>query len=50
MAKNTDGPSLGHEIWFAGLCSEEAGQHGARSLAAQERFDFVIAGEPTGQW
>jgi acetylornithine deacetylase/succinyl-diaminopimelate desuccinylase-like protein len=40
--------SLGHEIWFAGLCSEEAGQHGSRSLAEQERFDFVIAGEPTG--
>ena len=40
--------SLGHEIWFAGLCSEEAGQYGARKLAEQERFDFVIAGEPTG--
>ena len=40
--------ALGHEVWFAGLCSEEAGQHGARVLAAQERFDFVIAGEPTG--
>jgi acetylornithine deacetylase/succinyl-diaminopimelate desuccinylase-like protein len=41
-------PALGHEIWFAGLCSEEAGQYGARALAEQERFDFVIAGEPTG--
>jgi acetylornithine deacetylase/succinyl-diaminopimelate desuccinylase-like protein len=41
-------PRLGMEIWFAGLAGEEAGQHGARSLAAQERFDFVIAGEPTG--
>ena len=40
--------ALGHEVWFAGLCSEEAGQHGARALAEQERFDFVIAGEPTG--
>ena len=40
--------ALGHEIWFAGLCSEEAGQHGSRRLAEQERFDFVIAGEPTG--
>ena len=40
--------TLGHEVWFAGLCSEEAGQHGARALAEQERFDFVIAGEPTG--
>lgn len=39
---------LGHEIWFAGLCSEEAGQYGARKLAEQERYDFVIAGEPTG--
>jgi len=39
--------SLGHEIWFAGLCSEEAGQHGSRRLAEQDRFDFVIAGEPT---
>ena len=41
-------PALGCEVWFAGLCGEEAGQHGARSLAAQEKFDFVIAGEPTG--
>jgi acetylornithine deacetylase/succinyl-diaminopimelate desuccinylase-like protein len=40
--------NLGHEVWFAGLCSEEAGQYGARALAEQERFDFVIAGEPTG--
>ncbi len=38
----------GHEIWFAGLCSEEAGQNGARALAVEEKFDFVIAGEPTG--
>jgi acetylornithine deacetylase/succinyl-diaminopimelate desuccinylase-like protein len=41
-------PALGHEIWFAGLMSEEADQHGSRALAAQERFDFVIAAEPTG--
>lgn len=40
-------PALGHEVWFAGLMSEEADQHGSRALAAQERFDFVIAGEPT---
>lgn len=40
-------PSLGHEIWFAGLCSEEAGQFGAKALALEEHFDFVIAGEPT---
>jgi acetylornithine deacetylase/succinyl-diaminopimelate desuccinylase-like protein len=39
---------LGHEIWFAGLMSEETDQHGSRALAREERFDFVIAGEPTG--
>jgi acetylornithine deacetylase/succinyl-diaminopimelate desuccinylase-like protein len=45
------GPQLAHlthEIWFAGLMSEEAGQHGSRALASEEQFDFVIAGEPTG--
>ncbi len=41
-------PRLGHEIWFAGLMGEEASQHGSRALAAEERFDFVIVGEPTG--
>jgi acetylornithine deacetylase/succinyl-diaminopimelate desuccinylase family protein len=40
--------SLPYEIWFAGLAGEEAGQHGAKALAAQEEFAFVIAGEPTG--
>lgn len=40
-------PSLPFEIWFAGLVGEEAGQHGARALAEQEDFAFVIAGEPT---
>lgn len=40
-------PSLGHEIWFAGLMGEESGQHGAKALAVRENFDFVIAGEPT---
>lgn len=40
--------TLPYEIWFAGLAGEEAGQHGAKALAAQEKFDFVIAGEPTG--
>ena len=40
-------PTLSHEIWFAGLMGEEAGQHGAKALAASEHFDFVIAGEPT---
>ncbi len=39
--------SLSHEIWFAGLMGEESGQHGAKALAAEESFDFVIAGEPT---
>jgi acetylornithine deacetylase/succinyl-diaminopimelate desuccinylase-like protein len=39
---------LSHEIWFAGLISEEAAQHGSRALAAEEHFDFVIVGEPTG--
>ncbi len=41
-------PNLSHEIWFAGLAGEEAGQHGAHALASQEKFDLVIAGEPTG--
>ena len=40
-------PRLSHEIWFAGLMSEEAGQHGAKALAAKEKFDFAIVGEPT---
>ncbi|MEI6715815.1 MAG: M20 family metallopeptidase [Verrucomicrobiota bacterium] len=40
-------PTLSHEIWFAGLAGEEAGQHGAHALAAKEQFDLVIAGEPT---
>lgn len=40
-------PYLSHEIWFAGLAGEEAGQHGAHALAATEKFDLVIAGEPT---
>jgi acetylornithine deacetylase/succinyl-diaminopimelate desuccinylase-like protein len=41
-------PALGYEVWFAGLCSEEAGQFGSLALASEEPFDFVIAGEPTG--
>ncbi|CAN5675396.1 ArgE/DapE family deacylase [soil metagenome] len=40
-------PTLSHEIWFAGLMSEETGQHGAKALAAREKFDFVVVGEPT---
>jgi acetylornithine deacetylase/succinyl-diaminopimelate desuccinylase-like protein len=38
---------LPYEIWFAGLVGEEAGQFGAKALAAEEPFDFVMAGEPT---
>lgn len=41
-------PQLTHEIWFAGLMGEEAGQDGAKALAAEETFDFVVVGEPTG--
>ncbi len=40
-------PRRTHEIWFAGLMGEEAGQHGSRALAQSEKFDFVIVGEPT---
>ena len=40
-------PKLGYEIWFAGLMGEESGQHGAKALASEESFAFVIAGEPT---
>ncbi|MFZ4484634.1 MAG: M20 family metallopeptidase [Chthoniobacterales bacterium] len=40
-------PSLSHEIWFAGLMGEEAGQDGAKALAAHAHFDFVVVGEPT---
>jgi acetylornithine deacetylase/succinyl-diaminopimelate desuccinylase-like protein len=41
-------PSLGHEIWFAGMMGEEAGQEGARAFVKQERADFALIGEPTG--
>jgi len=40
-------PHLSHEIWFAGLMSEETSQHGSKALAREEKFDFVIAAEPT---
>ncbi|MGB9274423.1 MAG: ArgE/DapE family deacylase [Terrimicrobiaceae bacterium] len=40
-------PGLSHEIWFAGLMGEEAGQQGAKTLSAREKFDFAIVGEPT---
>ena len=41
-------PHLSHEIWFAGVMGEEAGQEGVKALCAKERFDFAIVGEPTG--
>jgi acetylornithine deacetylase/succinyl-diaminopimelate desuccinylase-like protein len=48
--------SLPHEIWFTGLMSEEAGQDGSRTFAAELRADldaggveaFAVVGEPTG--
>jgi acetylornithine deacetylase/succinyl-diaminopimelate desuccinylase family protein len=40
-------PGLSHEIWFAGLMGEEAGQQGVKALSAREKFDFAIVGEPT---
>lgn len=42
-------PSLGYEIWFAGLMGEEAGQEGARAFVKEERADFALIGEPTGR-
>ncbi|MBV9126884.1 MAG: M20 family metallopeptidase [Verrucomicrobia bacterium] len=42
-------PRLSHEIWFAGLMGEEAGNEGAHALAASGfRADFALVGEPTG--
>lgn len=40
-------PLLSHEVTFAGLMSEETGQHGSKALAKKEKFDFVMVGEPT---
>ena len=40
-------PRLTYEVWFAGLMGEEAGQDGAKALAAEEEFAFVVVGEPT---
>ena len=46
-------PSLSHEIMFAGLCSEEAGQYGVKAFVEEreaefrKRGAFAIAGEPT---
>ena len=39
---------LGHEVWFAGLMGEEAGNEGAAALAAEfADADFALVGEPT---
>ncbi len=44
-----DLPRLEHEIWFAGLMGEEAGNEGAMALAADHPdADFALVGEPTG--
>jgi acetylornithine deacetylase/succinyl-diaminopimelate desuccinylase family protein len=42
-------PHLGHEVWFAGLMGEEAGQEGARAFVKDLRADFALIGEPTGR-
>jgi len=39
--------SLEHEIWFAGLMGEEAGQDGSRAFVQEHRADFAVIGEPT---
>lgn len=42
-------PRLQHEIWFAGLMGEEAGNEGAAALAADHPdARFALVGEPTG--
>ena len=45
-----DLPRLGHEVWFAGLMGEEAGNEGAAALAADLAGEtaFALVGEPTG--
>lgn len=41
-------PNLAHEIWFAGLVAEEAGNEGAAALAKDfPDADFALVGEPT---
>jgi acetylornithine deacetylase/succinyl-diaminopimelate desuccinylase-like protein len=41
-------PRLQHEIWFAGLMGEEAGNEGAGAVAADFKgADFALVGEPT---
>ncbi len=42
-------PRLQHEIWFAGLMGEEAGNEGAMALATDHPdAAFALVGEPTG--
>ncbi len=41
-------PLLSHEVWFAGLMGEEAGNEGAQWLVdSGYRADFALIGEPT---
>ena len=40
-------PNLGHEIVFAGLMGEEAGQYGAKAFVERHKADFALVGEPT---
>jgi acetylornithine deacetylase/succinyl-diaminopimelate desuccinylase family protein len=40
-------PALGHEIWFAALMGEEAGQEGAKAFVKENRADFALIAEPT---
>jgi acetylornithine deacetylase/succinyl-diaminopimelate desuccinylase-like protein len=41
-------PGLDHEIWFAGLMGEEAGNEGAAWIVSSGfRADFALIGEPT---
>ncbi|MDP9292186.1 MAG: M20 family metallopeptidase [Verrucomicrobiota bacterium] len=40
-------PTLSHEIWFAGLVGEEAGQHGAKAFVRKYDAAFALIGEPT---
>jgi endoglucanase len=35
--------SLTHELWFVATVQEETGLHGARAVAARQRFDLAIA-------
>lgn len=39
--------ALEHEIWFAGLMGEEAGQDGSKAFVREYRADFAVIGEPT---